>query len=106
LAEFVVALQHDRHPPRVYKRSGIASDGSQFGQYLRLGLHHHHLHRRGDPLLVMQHIHGVIQSVALARHADYIHGDKMMWLQTHAEAIVWDGCEDLERMARTYVPDG
>jgi hypothetical protein len=75
LVEFVVAVRDGDHPPRIYKRSGIANDGKKFDPYLKLNLYHHHLHRDGDPLLVTQHVGDEIRSVALARHADYVLGD-------------------------------
>jgi hypothetical protein len=94
--EFVECCQSGTHPPRIYKPSGISSDGTAFEPYLRLKLHHHHLHRCGDPLLVTQHIGGdVIEVIALSRHADYLLGDKLAWLRAHVGAITWDGCEDL-----------
>ena len=102
LAEFILAAQKGDHPPRVYKKSGIANDGKKFDPYLKLNLHHHHLHRDGDPLLVTQHIDDEIRSVALARHSDHILGDKMLWLQQNADAIDWAGCEDIHRQTITY----
>jgi len=104
LAEFVKCCEEGRHPPRVYKPSGIARDGTRFEPYLRLSLFHHHLSRKGDPLLVTQHIDDFIFGVAVARHSDHIFGDKMLWLQTHIEAIDWGTCEDLHETVRQYRP--
>jgi len=46
LSEFIACCQADKAPPRIYKRSGIAADGTRFELHLRLELYHHHLHRR------------------------------------------------------------
>jgi hypothetical protein len=104
LDEFVDAVTNDQHPPRVYKKSGVANDGKKFDPYLKLDLHHHYLHRDGDPLLVTQHVEEEVRSVALARHSDYILGDKLLRLQQNAEAIEWDGNEDLHEQIISYVP--
>jgi len=104
LSEFILAVGNGDHPPRVYKKSGVANDGKTFQPYLRLNLYHHHLHRDGDPLLVTQHVGDEIRSVALARHSNYILGDKMSWLQRNAEAIEWEGCEDLHDQVKSYAP--
>lgn len=103
LDEFVDAVANGRHPPRVYKKSGVANDGKKFDPYLKLNLHHHHLHRDGGPLLVTQHVGEEVRSVALARHSDYILGDKTLWLQQNAEAIDWDGNEDIHKQVMSYV---
>jgi hypothetical protein len=104
LTEFIDALANDRHPPRVYKKSGIANDGTRFDPYIKLDLHHHHLNRDGDPLLVTQHVRDEVRSVALARHSDYILSDKMRWLQQNAEAMEWEGCEDIQQQVAAYRP--
>src|SRR5215213_225632 len=78
LKEFIFACQHDQPPPRIYKRSGVAANGEEYYPYLALNLCHHHLHRRGDPLLITQHVEGVVYGIALTRHAEYFHGDKML----------------------------
>ena len=106
LSQFVYACENGRHPPRIYKPSGIAKDGSKFEPYLKLKLHHHHLHRSSEPLLVTQHIGEIIQCIALARHEEYTRGDKLLWLKANADAIEWNGCEDIERLVRDYDPDG
>jgi len=103
LKEFVECLQEGRTPSRIYKPSGFAKDGSVFQPYVLLALWHHHLHRKSDPLLVMQLVHEEIVGVALTRHADYF-GDKMLWLQTHIEAINWSLCETLKEEVIAYVP--
>jgi hypothetical protein len=102
--EFVSALEAGQHPPRIYKKSGVAKDGSTFDAYVRLNLYHHHLHASGDPLLVMQEIDNVVYCFALSNHADYINGDKMLWLRRYREAISWDGCQDLENAVLSYAP--
>src|SRR5271166_5936600 len=80
LADFIYCCQRDLHPPRIYKRSGMSADGSIACQpYYDLNLHHHHLHRDGDPLLVTQHIGEIIQSVALTTHQEYLHRDTLLW---------------------------
>lgn len=104
LADFVECVEHGRHPPRTYKRSGIARDGSRFEPYLRLNLWHHHLHRSGDPLLVVQCSADSIVSVALANHREHLSGDKMLWLRTHADAIDWSDCQDLYEQVMTSPP--
>jgi hypothetical protein len=104
LDEFVEAVRSGEHPPRVYKKSGVANDGTTFEPYIKLNLHHHHLHRDGDPLLVTQHVGDDVRSVALARHSDYFLGDKMLWLQQNAAAIDWKGCEDIQKQVMAYDP--
>jgi hypothetical protein len=104
LAEFIDAVREGQHPPRVYKKSGVANDGEKFDPYIKLNLHHHHLHRDGDPLLVTQHVADEVRSVALARHSDYILGDKMLWLQQNAEAIDWTDHEDIYQKVVAYEP--
>jgi hypothetical protein len=94
LKEFILACQHDQPPPRIYKRSGVAANGEEYYPYLALNLYHHHLHRRGDPLLITQRVEGAVYGVALTRHAEYFHGDKKLWLQQHAEIIDWTGLEE------------
>jgi hypothetical protein len=93
LKAFLEACESDRPPPRIYKRSGIAHDGREYLPYTDLNLHHHHLHSSGDPLLVTQHIDDCIYVIALAKHSDYIHGDKLQWLKDHAHLLDWTGCE-------------
>jgi hypothetical protein len=98
LREFVECCENGTHPPRIYKPSGISSDGTRFEPYIRLKLHHHHLHRNGDPLLVTQHIDDVIYGIALSNHAEYLLGDKLAWLAAHYGAITWQGCDDILQM--------
>lgn len=93
LKAFIEACENDRPPPRIYKPSGISSDGTEYLPYLALELHHHHLHNNGDPLLVTQHIDDSIYGIGLTRHADYFHGDKMQWLKDHVAMINWIGFE-------------
>ncbi len=95
LVAFIYACQKDLPPPRIYKKSGIANDGTKFQPYIDLNLYHHHLHQKSDPLLVIQNVNGVIVSVALTSHAEFFQGDKMAWLQKHHEAIDWSGHSDL-----------
>ena len=104
LGGFVSACQKDQPPPRIYKKSGIAANGTKFQPYLDLNLYHHHLHQGPDPLLVTQNIGNVIASVALTTHAEYFQGDKMLWLQAHADAIDWTGQSKLEAQVRAYKP--
>src|SRR5580693_4126053 len=80
LKDFITACLNDKPPPRKYKASGIAADGSEYYPYVALDLHHHHLHRDGDPLLITQHLDDCIYGIGIATHAEYIHGDKMAWL--------------------------
>jgi hypothetical protein len=103
LADFVKCQQEGQPTPRIYKQSGIASDGSAFQPYLRLGLWHHHLHRKGDPLLVTQVVGGEIIGVALTTHASFF-GDKMLWLQQNNEAIDWTLCGDIRTEVLAYTP--
>lgn len=101
LKGFISAVQQDQHPPRVYKASGISP---QFVPYEELELHHHHLHRDGDPLLITQHIEGEIYGIALATHETYFGGDKMLWLKENAEAIDWSSCPALMKKVLSYDP--
>ena len=103
LKDFIRCQQEGRTPSRIYKPSGAANDGTIFQPYARLVLWHHHLHRRGDPLLITQHIAGAIIVFALTRHAEYF-GDKMLWLQQHQSAIDWSGCEDIRAEVVAYAP--
>jgi hypothetical protein len=105
LKEFALAVAANQHPKRVFKPSGIDRQGSRFEPYLRLGLWHHHLGRNGDPLLVLQQRNDRYTGVALARHADYTTGDKLLWLKTHIEAIDWTDCEDLRQTVVDYDPE-
>src|SRR5882762_7895670 len=84
LRGFVEALREDLHPPRIYKPSGISPS---FKPYQILELHHHHLHRDGDPLLITQHIDDEIYGFALATHETYFRSDKMLWLKKNIEVI-------------------
>src|SRR5215467_4650575 len=104
LKAFIEACVEDKTPPRIYKRSGIAADGSEFLPYLELNLHHHHLHADGDPLLITQHVDDRIHGIGFARHADYFHGDKMQWLKDHAHLIDWTGLEWLRETVLEYEP--
>src|SRR5256885_1995589 len=94
LKAFAGAVTNGTHPPRIYKASGVEP---VFQPYQDLGLHHHHLHRDGDPLLITQHVDGEVYGVALATHATYFQGDKMQWLKDNLEAIDWTECEALKR---------
>ncbi|MBX9830051.1 MAG: hypothetical protein K2Y27_34290, partial [Xanthobacteraceae bacterium] len=69
-------------------------------------LHHHHLHRDGDPLLVTQHVDGVIYGVALATHETYFRKDCMGWLKDHIDAFDWTGLESLRAKVANYDPFG
>jgi len=97
LKAFVEACQSDKTPPRIYKPSGISSDGREYFPYSSLNLHHHHLHNDGDPLLITQHIDDCIYGIGISTHADYFHGDKMQWLKDHAHMIDWTGFEGASR---------
>jgi hypothetical protein len=101
LRGFVTAIKQDRRPPRVYKPSGIVPS---FYPYEDLELHHHHLHRDGDPLLITQHVYGDIYGIALATHQTYFREDKMQWLKDNAEAIDWTSCPHLREQVLTYDP--
>jgi hypothetical protein len=94
LRAFVIAITNNEHPPRVYKASGVEP---LYQPYQDLGLHHHHLHRDGDPLLITQHVENEIFGVALATHATYFQGDKMEWLNVNMEAIDWTEWPALKR---------
>jgi hypothetical protein len=105
-AQFVKCCESGQNIPRLYKPSGYAKDGSVFEPYVRLVLYHHHLHRSKDPLLVTQHIgEQKIVGIALATHELYF-GDKMGWLQDHAEMIDWSLCEDVRDEVLSYVRPG
>jgi hypothetical protein len=101
--QFVKCCETGAPIPRKCKASGYANDGSIFDPYVRLGIHHHHLHRSPDPLLVTQHIanENIIVGIALTKHVTYF-GDKMAWLQDHAQMIDWSSCEDIEGQALSY----
>ena len=101
LKGFISAFKNGTHPPRVYKASGVEP---LFAPYQDLGLHHHHLHRDGDPLLITQHIGGVIYGIALSTHEIYFHSDKMQWLKDNAEAIDWSDCPALQKKVLSYNP--
>jgi hypothetical protein len=101
LKGFISACNKEQHPPRIYKPSGVEP---LFRPYQMLELHHHHLHRDGDPLLITQHIDTDIYGVAVATHATYFHGDKMLWLHDNIEAIDWGGCEILREQVAAYDP--
>jgi hypothetical protein len=105
MKDFIAACTENRPPPRKYKASGIATDGSEYYPYIALNLHHHHLHRDGDPLLITQNIDDCIYGIGVATHAKYILGDKMAWLKEHVEIIDWTGCEWLKADVIAYEPD-
>lgn len=105
LQAFLEACKSDKPVPRIYKPSGTSRDGREFLPYVELDLHHHHLHNNGDPLLVTQHVDGDIYVIGLARHADYILGDKMQWLKDHAHLIDWSGCEHHHQDVQEYLSD-
>jgi hypothetical protein len=42
--------------------------------------------------------------VAIATHAEYISGDKMLWLQENLAGIDWTGNETLKAQIEEYVP--
>ena len=90
-------------PPRVYKASGIRRDGTRFQPYLDLHLHHHHLGRKGDPLLIVQIVDGAAYGIALARHATYL-SNEMAWLRENRAAIDWTGREALRDEVAGYGP--
>ena len=102
--EFVQCLESDTHPPRIYKPSGIARDGSIFHPYLRLSLSHHHLHASGDPLLILQLMDGILWGIGISDNNEYVLGDKMLWLKNHADILDWELCEDIEEEVRAYNP--
>jgi hypothetical protein len=102
LKGFVEACQKGLHPPRIYKPSGVMPT---FKPYEMLELHHHHLHRDGDPLLITQHIDDDIYAIGLATHETYFRSDNMLWLQKNIEAIDWSGCEALKDEVSCYKSD-
>jgi hypothetical protein len=104
LKGFIEACQNDKSPPRIYKASGIAANGEEYYPYLALNLHHHHLHRKGDPLLITQHVEGCIYGIGLTRHSEYFHGDRLLWLKRHALMIDWTGLESLRDEVIAYSP--
>ena len=106
LKGFIEACQNDKPPPRIYKPSGIAANGEEYFPYLALNLHHHHLHRKGDPLLVTQHVEGCIYCIGLTRHSEYFHGDRLLWLMRHAMVIDWTGLESLREDVLAHSPKG
>lgn len=99
LKGFISAIQNGQHPPRIYKASGIKP---KFAPYAELELHHHHLHRDGDPLLITQHVDDDIYVIALATHKTFFQEDKMQWLKDHADAIDWSLCMHLYRDVMDY----
>jgi hypothetical protein len=99
LRGFISAIKDGQHPPRIYKPSGIKPS---FPPYEDLELHHHHLHRDGDPLLVTQHVDGDVYGIALATHEAYFREDKMQWLRDNAEAINWTDCPLLREQVLNY----
>ncbi|MBX9843238.1 MAG: hypothetical protein K2Z80_15660 [Xanthobacteraceae bacterium] len=103
LKAFVKACSEGKHPPRIYKPSGAQPP---FAPYQLLDLHHHHLHRDGDPLLVTQHVDGVIYGVALATHETYFRQDCMGWLKEHIDAFDWTGLESFRAKVASYDPFG
>lgn len=103
LKAFISALQSGQHPPRVYKASGVVP---AFEPYQLLNLHHHHLHRDSDPLLITQEIDGAVYGIALTTHEIYFHGDKMLWLKKNAEVLDWSDCPALQRKVLAYNPFG
>lgn len=104
LKGFVEACQKGLHPPRIYKPSGV---NPSFKPYEMLELHHHHLHRDGDPLPVTQHIDDDIYAIAVATHQGYFRSDNTLWLKNNIEVIDWSGCEALrDEVARYQGDDG
>jgi hypothetical protein len=101
LRGFITAIRDGLHPPRIYKPSGI---NPSFLPYEDLELHHHHLHRDGDPLLITQKIDGDIYGIALATHETYFREDKMQWLKDNAGAIDWTYCPLLYKEVMRYDP--
>ena len=102
LRGFVRAMLEGQHPPRIYKASGVTPS---FPPYEELELHHHHLHRDGDPLLVTQHIDGDIYGIALATHESFFREDNMQWLKDNAAAIDWGLSPFLYRQVMDYDPN-
>jgi hypothetical protein len=102
LRGFITAMLDGQHPPRISKPSGISPS---FPPYEELELHHHHLHRDGDPLLVTQHIDGDIYWIALATHETFFREDNMQWLKDHAGAIDWTSSPFLYRQVMDYDPN-
>jgi hypothetical protein len=103
-SDLVRCCASGEHPPRKYKASGVAKDGSTFQPYLRLVLYHHHLHACGDPLLVTQHIGDIAYGVALTTHAKHF-GDKWQWLREHEAMIDWELSEDILEQLRAKCPN-
>jgi hypothetical protein len=66
-------------------------------------IYHHHLHRSGDPLLVVQHVGADICGIGVSTHAAHF-GDKMLWLKQHEHLINWDLCEDIRQAVLAYYP--
>lgn len=103
LKSFIQAIQKGLHPPRIYKPSGTSP--TTYRPYELLELHHHHLHRDGDPLLITQHVDDEIYGIALATHETYFRSDKMLWLKQNIEVIDWTGCEGLRETVAAYEPE-
>jgi len=101
LRGFVTAIRDNQHPPRIYKPSGVSPS---FPPYEDLELHHHHLHRDGDPLLITQHVDGDVYGIALATHQTYFREDKMQWLKDNAQAIDWTSCPYLYKQVMEHDP--
>lgn len=74
--QFVECCEQGKDPPRIFKPSGRAANGQVFEPFVKLLLHHHHLHRDGDPLLTLQKLGADLSALALSTHAVYF-GDKM-----------------------------
>jgi len=102
LKGFIYAIQSGLNPPRIYKASGVAPS---YRPYEMLELHHHHLHRDGDPLLITQHIDNDVYGIALATHETFFRTDNMLWLRQNMEAIDWSGCESLQGAVAVYKAD-
>jgi hypothetical protein len=101
LRGFITAIR-DGHPPaRIYKPSGVSPS---FPPYQDLELHHHHLHRDGDPLLITQHVDDAVFGIALATHQTFFREDKMQWLKDHADVIDWSYCPRLHEQVLGYDP--
>jgi len=104
LGEFVACLRDGNHPPRKFKASGTEANGDVFEPYRSLNLYHHHLHRKGDPLIVLQMRGEDLYSIAITTHQDFFRGDRYAWLKCNHAAIDWSECEELYEEVMAYDP--
>jgi hypothetical protein len=99
LKQFAKAIENGQQPKRVWKPSGINKKGQRFDPYIRLSLHHHHLGRGADPIIVFQQIGSNFYAINVTSHAEFFNGNEMKWLAINQAAIDWQGCTDILQAA-------